>query len=408
MFASLDRQVSALREAIGRVDVGTVDAAGARELVALGEQIERLGRSLTTAAAAQVAATGAWRGAGDRTPEEWLARTTGTTRVDAARTVETGARLAQLPRTAEALRNGAVSARQAGAIASAATASPANEARLLGLASHASVRELEDACRRTIVAAEPDPETRERRIHARRSYRTWTDAEGIGHLQVSGPVATIARIDNAVRHLGDRIFRGARRAGRREPTEAYLFDAVEQLATTTGGAEAAPVPRGADAKVIVRIDHSALLRGRAVEGEVCEIAGVGPIPVSVVEEWMGDAFVAAVLTKGTEIAKVVHLGRRFTSEQRTALQWQDPVCARSGCANRLGLQYDHFIGWAETHETRSDDAKRFCTPCHRLKSAGWEVGPPGPDGRCEFRPAGGPGSDGTGPFEPQPTLELAG
>jgi hypothetical protein len=354
--------------------------------VALGEKIERLGRSLTTAAAARVASIGAWRGTGDRTAEDWLARTTGTTRVDAARTVETGARLADLPRTAEALRNGQVSARQADAIASAATASPADESRLLGLASHASVRELEDACRRTRAAAEPDPEARERRIHAQRSYRTWTDAEGVGHLQVSGPVATITRIENAVRHLGDRIFRDARRAARREPTEAYLFDAVEQLTTSADGVDAKPVPRGADAKVIVRIDHSALLRGRPIEGEVCEIAGVGPIPVSVVREWMDDAFVAALFTKGTEITKVVHLGRRFTSEQRTALQWQDPVCARSGCGNRLGLQYDHFTGWAATHETRSDDGKRFCTGCHRLKTIGWDVGPPDADGQCEFRP----------------------
>jgi hypothetical protein len=297
-----------------------------------------------------------------------------------------------------------VSARQADAIASAATASPADESRLIGLASHSSVRELEDACRRTRAAAEPDPEARERRIHAKRCYRTWTDAEGVGHLQVSGPVATIARIDNAVRHLGDKIFREARRAARREPTEAYLFDAVEKLATSGGGG-AKPVPRGADAKVIVRIDHTALRRGRAIEGEVCEIAGVGPIPVSVVQEWMDDAFVAALLTKGTEVVKVVHLGRRFTSEQRTALQWKDPVCARAGCGNRLGLQYDHFTGWAETHETRSDDAKRFCTGCHRLKTIGWHVDPPGPDGRCEFRP---PADAGDRDPELHPPLDLTG
>ena len=50
-----------------------------------------------------------------------------------------------------------------------------------------------------------------------------------------------------------------------------------------------------------------------------------------------NAFLAAIVTKGTEITKVVHLGRKFTSEQRTALQWRDPICARKGCANRLRL-----------------------------------------------------------------------
>ena len=99
-----------------------------------------------------------------------------------------------------------------------------------------------------------------------------------------------------------------------------------------------------------------------VDGETCEIAGLGPIPVSIVREWMDNAFLAAIVTKGTEITKVVHLGRRFTSEQRTALQWRDPICARKGCDNRLGLQYDHFEDWADTHTTRVEAGRRFCRP----------------------------------------------
>jgi hypothetical protein len=154
------------------------------------------------------------------------------------------------------------------------------------------------------------------------------------------------------------------------------------------------VPAGADAKILVRVDLDSLLRGRAVDGETCEIAGLGPIPVSVVQEWMDDAFLAAIVTKGTEITKVVHLGRRFTSEQRTALQWRDPVCARKGCDNRLGLQYDHFEDWAHTHTTRVEAGRRFCTPCHRLKTLGWTVSAPDADGQCTFTPPStGPVSD---------------
>ena len=175
-------------------------------------------------------------------------------------------------------------------------------------------------------------------------------------------------------------------AGRREPAEAYAFDAVEALITRSDGADGKPIPRGSDAKIIVRIDHAALLRGRAIDGEVCEIAGVGPVPVSVVDEWMGDAFVAAVLTKGTDVTKVVHLGRKFTAEQRTAMQWRDPTCSRRGCANTLRLEYDHFEDWATTHTTRVEAGKRFCSGCHRLKTIGWEALPPGEDGKCEFLP----------------------
>jgi hypothetical protein len=195
----------------------------------------------------------------------------------------------------------------------------------------------------------------------------------------------IARVDNAVRHRCDRLFRDARREGRREPGDAYAFDAAVEL-LTSAPTDAKPVPQGADAKIIVRVDLPALIRGRPIEGEVCEIAGCGPIPVSVVKEWMHDAFLAAVVTDGTEIGKVVHFGRKFKSMQKTVLQWQDPVCARLGCSNRLGLEYDHFEDWALTHTTRTTAGKRFCHDCHALKTAGWTVSEPDADGQCTFAP----------------------
>ena len=274
--------------------------------------------------------------------------------------------------------------KQTEAIAGAAAVDPAAAGRLLESAKGKGLRELQDECRATRTHADPDPEATRARIHAKRSYRSWTDADGTGHLHLSGPSDVIARLDNAVRHRCDRIFRDARRDGRREPTDAYGFDAAAELLTSRG--DSVPVPAGADAKILVRVDLPALLRGRALDGETCEIAGLGPIPVSIVQQWMDNAFLAAIVTNGTEITKVVHLGRRFTSEQRTALQWRDPVCARKGCDNRLGLQYDHFEDWAHTHTTRVDAGRRFCPPCHRLKTLGWHVSDPDADGQCTFTP----------------------
>jgi len=55
------------------------------------------------------------------------------------------------------------------------------------------------------------------------------------------------------------------------------------------------------AKVIVRIDWDALVRGWPVDGEVCEINGLGPVAVSAVREMIasGDAFLAAVVTRAS-------------------------------------------------------------------------------------------------------------
>ena len=91
--------------------------------------------------------------------------------------------------------------------------------------------------------------------------------DGTGHIHLSGPSDTIARIDNAVRHRCDRLFRDARKEGRREPGDAYAFDAAERAAHLTP-AMAKPVPKGADAKIIVRVDLPALIRGRTIDGEV--------------------------------------------------------------------------------------------------------------------------------------------
>ena len=376
--------VDHLAAAVAAIDLGAMQPEVHQELVALGERIERTGRTVKAMAAAKVAESTVWRGDGDRTAEDWLARTTGTTRAEAAKELQCGRDLQLVPEVARAATAGELSVRQTEAIAGAAAVDPGAAGRLLASARGKGLRELQDECRATRTHADPDPEATRARIHARRSYRTWTDPDGTGHLHLSGPSDVIARIDNAVRHRCERIFRDARRAGRREPTDAYAFDAATELLTDTG--ERVPVPAGADAKIIVRVDLPALLRGRAIDGETCEIAGLGPVPVTIVQEWMANAFLAAVVTKGTEITKVVHLGRRFTSEQRTALQWRDPVCARKGCANRLGLQYDHFDDWAHTRTTRVAAAKRFCPPCHRLKTIGWHVSTPDTNGQCTFTP----------------------
>lgn len=374
----------ALAAAVAEIDLGSMLPATHRELVALGERIERTGHAVKAMAAAKVVESAVWRSDGDRTPEDWLARTTGTTRAEAAKELQCGRHLHAVPEVAQAATAGTLSVKQTEAIAGAAAVDPAAAGRLLASAKDKGLRELQDECRATRTNADPDPAATRARIHAKRAYRTWTDPDGTGHLHLSGPGDVIARVDNAVRHRCERIFRDASREGRREPTDAYAFDAATELLTSAG--ESTPVPAGADAKVIVRVDLDALLRGRTLDGDTCEIAGLGPVPVSIVQEWMDNAFLAAIVTKGTEITKVVHLGRRFTSEQRTALQWRDPVCARKGCTNRLGLQYDHFEDWAHTHTTRVGAGRRFCTPCHRLKTLGWHVSDPDADGQCTFTP----------------------
>ena len=370
---ALSDTTEALAVLVAALDAGDLPACEGRRLVELGARLERLGHAVRLAGTASVAAAGTWEGQGHRSAAEWLARTTGTSMSDAIGTVSAAEQLDRLPATAAAVRRGELSPDQAKAVIGAAAADPAAEGRLLDHAGRGSLDELRNECKRVRAAADPDPEGTHRRIHRARHVRTRTDVDGTWVMTVRGTAASGSQIIAGLRHRADSIFRQAHRAGRREPSEAYLFDALEQLCTDPGAADGAtPLPKGANAKVIVRIDWPALLRGRTVEGETCEIAGVGPVPVSVVRELCEDAFVAVVLTNGTNICSVTHLGRRHTALQVTALQWRDPECARLGCANTVRLENDHRDDWAHTHTTRVDQSDRLCHHDHKLKTEqGW-------------------------------------
>ncbi|MGH2704161.1 MAG: hypothetical protein ACRDJ4_03430 [Actinomycetota bacterium] len=74
-----------------------------------------------------------------------------------------------------------------------------------------------------------------------------------------------------------------RREGRAESHEALAADALVEMAEHARTCEHDQLAHGPVARVHVRVDHSALLRGHSVSGEICEIPGVGPIPVAVAE-----------------------------------------------------------------------------------------------------------------------------
>jgi hypothetical protein len=83
-------------------------------------------------------------------------------------------------------------------------------------------------------------------------------------------------------------------------------------------------------RALLRVDVTALNRGRVQGEELCEIAGVGPVPVSVVEGLLGRAVLHLVITRGTDVVNVTHLGRGPTAAQKVSLAWQTPYLLRRG------------------------------------------------------------------------------
>ena len=210
----------------------------------------------------------------------------------------------------------------------------------------------------------------------------------------------------------DEMFRVARREGRRESRDAHAFDAVMELVRRACGSthpDAAVVrspstgddaasddparevpasdPRAPAGRTrapnpnflaLLRVDLQALVRGRAKDDELCEIKGVGPVPVRVARNLLGDSILKLVLTRGVDVANVTHLGRGPTEAQRIALLWSAPACTNSLCSHTLQIQHDHRTPWVEIHETTLDNLDRLRLshePVGRVGAAGgWGSG----------------------------------
>jgi hypothetical protein len=358
---------TAMNEYATRFDPARVSATDASRVSEDAAVIKNIAATIEALAAARIAETDIWKRDGDRSAAHQLARTSGTSIGQARETLQAARRLQDLPATADAARRGELSTQQVAVITDAASADPDAETRLLEHSRTASLGELRDECART-KAGTCDLEARRRRIHEHRYLRSWSDSEGAGMLQLRDNPEVVAGIMAGIAPIRDDLFECARREGRREPQEAYAADALVELVHSADRPPSGKPARRA--KIIARVDLPALLRGYPRGDEQCELAGYGPVAVSAIRDLIDaeDPFLAAVVTKGTEVAGVAHLGRRPNAHQQTALEWLYPTCAAAGCNSLAFLENDHREDWARTHTTIFELLDRFCPHHHDLKT----------------------------------------
>jgi hypothetical protein len=412
------------------------EVTGARDcvdLVGVFSALEHAASAGLALAARRVAQTNLWEHRGHRTAAHWLAAKTGMSVGDALRLLETAEVAEDAPATMEALKNGDLSIPKARAVGKAEAADPDAGAELVDRATSdgVSVREIEQDSARIVHAASGETEAeRAEKIRRKRSFRIGSNGDGSSWFHGVGPTTDIARLEAAIRPLLNDIFQDARQEGRREPVDAYTFDALITL--TEAGASSGPDrtaveggtgerdakaaggsgdpgrsggaartgDRHGHAKVIVRADLAALDRGRVEHGELCEIAGHGPIPVADVWDMIdGAAFIAGILTHGTDIVALRHLGRRPTVLQRTVLEWETAgTCAVQGCTNTTRTEIDHVDPWAHTHTTDIDHLAGICVHCHRKKTHhGYTLSPRLPTGKRRLHPPSEPPGEPPGP-----------
>jgi hypothetical protein len=430
-----------LQAIVASFDPELTGARDCLDLVGVFCDLEHAASAGLALAARRVAQTSLWAHHGHRTAAHWLAAKTGRSVGEAMRLLETAEVAEAAPATMEALKNGDLSIPKARAVGKAEAADPDAGAELVERAASegVTVKEIETDAARIVHAASGETEaSRAERIHRNRSFRVGSNGDGSSWFHGIGPTTDIARLEAALKPILDDIFQDARQEGRREPVDAYTFDALLILTDrgaiggrhpgTSGGRDTNAAGAGEEqdavggagqssgdtraggrhghAKVIVRADLGALDRGHTEPGELCEIAGHGPVPVADVWKMIdGGAFIAGIVTHGTDIVALRHLGRRPTALQRTVLEWETAgTCAVEGCTNNVRIEIDHVDPWARTHTTDIDQLAGICSRCHRRKTHhGFTLGPRLPTGKRHLHPPGAPPPPG----EPVPAGQQA-
>ena len=351
------------REAVADLDPACLDGRDAARLAEAAAEGAKLLDAATAMLAKRAADTNAWRRRSHAaTAEQWLAEVSGCTEGAARETLATTQRLADLPATADKFRSGELSLQQASQVSAGATADPGAEQRLLRTAKRSGMRELR-AEKERVIAASSDEAEAHARAKQERHFRTWTKGFAT-HGSFSGPTEEIAKILGALEPLTKARFDEARRAGERESHDAYRFDALVTAVTTT----ATPAGRSkkSDPTACVLVGLQALLNGKAGPGEVCEIPGVGPVPVAHARDVLSHGLLQLVITDGVDVQTVVSTNRHVPPALKIAIAVRDRTCRARGCDCDRMLERHHTVDFVESQRTTYHELGKLCPKHHDL------------------------------------------
>jgi hypothetical protein len=390
----VDELCSALEGALAVVQAGvaelssTLDAADVdtvRVIVARFNALSRAAAAGWTLAARRAADLEAHAGSGHRNATDWLAQTSGIPFARAKEVLELGEQLALSPPVQQAFVRGDLSLSQAHTIGEVLAEVPSCGPDLLKVAQSGSHGELCQRVARVKQAARSREDERMRRARAygRRSLRYCQLPEGGVRVQAYLTDDAWARCLPALEQQADVLFRRGRAAKVHSTRPQYLADALADLLggeRSEGGdhpvpsptvARTVPAPARTSVTTIVRVSASALRRGSLDDGEVCEIAGVGPVSVELARELLGEGFLRLLVMDGTDVTTITGRTRVPPARLVAALLERDPVCVVPGCAVTVALETHHWQTDVQYGgPTVLENLCRICSVHHDLASNG--------------------------------------
>ena len=396
-------------------------ARHAVELIDTAARLERYVAGARTLAVWRVLESKVWRDDGAKSPQRWLAAKLGITVGQAGRIVATAERVQAQPKTQEAMRNGQLSDDEADAVSGATEAEPEAEEDHRAAATggevggrvgeedsadapgpsggsagagagaggrpdagsrgrpgpggrRASIEELRRRRERAKAKADADEQARQQRLHRERNAWRGPTAAGGWEMRATTSKEAGLRFDWAWKAATEELRAERKAAGLPELTfgqlasDALIRMADKSMATGAAGA-AATSPPGPRYEGIVIVDLAALRRGQVHAGETCEIPGVGPVPVGLARDLLGDSFLSLVISEGVDVRSVTRLGRTIPSHLRTALYARAAAtCETPGCTAATGLEVDHGIEWQFGGTTELANLRLHCWTHHQDKT----------------------------------------
>jgi hypothetical protein len=356
----LEEIAGELRDVVADLDPATYDGRDAARLTKVAAEVERLGAAARLLFGRRAVDTRGWLGGSSAaTSEQWFAQISGCSEGAARQALITADRVAELPATEAKLRDGTLSVSQAAIVSHGASLDPTSEPKLLRLAGRGEYRGLRAENER-VVAAATDAEEAQARARRDRHLRTWT--RGVEtHGAFSGPTSEVDTLLRALEPLRRQAFERGRTEGPRESQDAYLYDALIGLARGDAdrSEDAEPVAR-------VRVDIQALVRGSTEPGEICEIPGAGPVPVSVAREVLSHGLLELVLHDGKDVQAIVTKTRYVPEALKIAIEERDQTCKVRGCDCTEHLERHHTDDYAIHHTTSYAVLGRLCPDHHDL------------------------------------------
>ncbi len=277
----------------------------------------------------------------------------------AKRDVAFAERLGDLPGTAEALAEGAITPQAARAIADASAHTAVDETTLLDAAG----TEPADTFARTVrdhvneQSAGEDLEKRRRRQRARREATIKQESDGMYTLYGTFDPLAGARIETALASKAKQLWHDEDPKNRAAPAQRYA-DALEALITRQGTGTGTGKVQRTTLVVVADYDLTSdqLANARLIDGT--------PLAPSELLKVALDANILPALfdTKGQPLW-LGYKTRTASVAQRVALAIRDRGCVICGAANSY-CQAHHVIHWEDGGPTDIDNLCLLCSDCH--------------------------------------------